>query len=120
MEDLFSVPHLGFAAQTGLKAFGSDVYNAHPCAESSTRPKASRGRFHRGAVIRSAVIHGRTLYVRMEHRARLGGLIKGREVLGPRQAYPCRTYRFRLSSRHGRLVLRARRDHALEQRALRF
>jgi hypothetical protein len=28
IEDIFALPHLGFAAQPGLKAFGSDVYNA--------------------------------------------------------------------------------------------
>jgi hypothetical protein len=27
IEDLFALPHLGFAAQPGLKAFGADVYN---------------------------------------------------------------------------------------------
>ncbi len=28
VEDLFALPHLGFAGQPGLKAFGADVYNA--------------------------------------------------------------------------------------------
>jgi len=28
IEDLFALPHLGFAAQPGLKSFGADVYNA--------------------------------------------------------------------------------------------
>jgi hypothetical protein len=28
IEDIFALPHLGFAAQPGLKAFGADVYNA--------------------------------------------------------------------------------------------
>jgi len=28
IEDLFALPHLGFAAQSGLKPFGADVYNA--------------------------------------------------------------------------------------------
>ena len=30
IEDLFGLDHLGFAGQAGLKAFGSDVYNAGP------------------------------------------------------------------------------------------
>jgi hypothetical protein len=29
LEDLFGLDHLGYAAQTGLKPFGEDVYNAH-------------------------------------------------------------------------------------------
>lgn len=30
LEDLFTLPHLGYAAQEGLKPFGPDVYTAHP------------------------------------------------------------------------------------------
>ena len=30
LEDLFGLDHLGYAAQSGLKAFGDDVYNAPP------------------------------------------------------------------------------------------
>jgi hypothetical protein len=119
-EDLFGLSHLGYAAKADLKPFGSDVYNAPRCAESSSRPTPSHGRFRRGQIIKSAAIHGHTLYVRMQHRARVGGLINGHNVLGIRQTYPCRLYRFHISPSHGTLVLRARRDHALEQRTLRF
>ncbi len=30
IEDLFRLNHLGYAGQTGLVAFGSDVYNCYP------------------------------------------------------------------------------------------
>jgi phospholipase C len=40
IEDLFALPHLGFAAQPGLKPFGSDVYNAQwtPVRGRPSRP----------------------------------------------------------------------------------
>jgi hypothetical protein len=39
IEDLFALPHLGFAAQPGLKPFGADVYNAQ---WTPTRGRPSR------------------------------------------------------------------------------
>ena len=40
IEDLFALPHLGFAAQPGLKPFGADVYNAQwtPVRGRPSRP----------------------------------------------------------------------------------
>jgi phospholipase C len=40
IEDLFALPHLGFAAQPGLKPFGADVYNAQaiPVRRRPSRP----------------------------------------------------------------------------------
>jgi phospholipase C len=40
IEDIFALPHLGFAAQPGLKPFGADVYNAPwtPVRGRSSRP----------------------------------------------------------------------------------
>lgn len=119
-EDLFGLSHLGYAAQTGLKPFGSDVYNAPRCGEPAARPVSRGGRFSRGTLIASARVRGRTLTVKMRRRARVGGLIGGRNVLRIRQTYPCRTYTYKLPVAHGKIVLRARRNHALEQRALRF
>jgi hypothetical protein len=34
VEDIFGLPHLAFAAQDGLKPFGSDVFNASPSGSS--------------------------------------------------------------------------------------
>jgi len=119
VEDIFGLPHLGYAARADLKPFGSDVYNAPSCAETRGLPVAHRGRYRRGALILSARVSGRTLTVRMRHSARLGALLRRREVLGPRPVRPCRTYRFRLPAGHGRLDLRARRG-ALERRVIRF
>jgi Phosphoesterase family len=36
MEDIFGLPHLGYAAQEGLAAFGPDIFTAMP-------PAAGRG-----------------------------------------------------------------------------
>ena len=36
LEDIFGLPHLGFAAADGLQAFGGDVFNAAPAAPSTT------------------------------------------------------------------------------------
>jgi hypothetical protein len=36
IEDLFGLPHLGYAGQAGLKAFGDDVYNGTPSAATTT------------------------------------------------------------------------------------
>jgi phospholipase C len=40
VEDIFALPHLGFAAQPGLKPFGADVYNAQwtPVRGRPSRP----------------------------------------------------------------------------------
>ncbi len=119
VEDIFGLSHLGYAARPELKAFGADVYNAKPCTETRERPIAHHGLYRRGALILSARVSGRTLTVRMRHTARLGAIIRRREVLGPHRALPCRTYRFTLPRRHGTLQLRARRG-ALERRMIRF
>jgi hypothetical protein len=37
MEDLFGLSHLGYAAQSGLSAFGSDVYNGSGCTDFGLR-----------------------------------------------------------------------------------
>jgi hypothetical protein len=118
VEDTFRLSHLGYAAQTGLKPFGSDVYNA--CYESPAKPVSHHGRFSRGAVIASAAIHHRVLSVKMAHPAKLDGLLGGHRVLGARKALTCKTYKFKLKPRHGTLTLRASRDHAREQRVLHF
>jgi phospholipase C len=40
IEDIFALPHLGFAAQPGLKPFGADVFNAQwtPIRRRASRP----------------------------------------------------------------------------------
>lgn len=38
IEDLFALPHLGLAAQPGLRPFGADVYNAPPMRGRASRP----------------------------------------------------------------------------------
>lgn len=50
LEDLFGVPHLGFAAAAGLRPFGSDVFNASGAAPTTT-----------AAVTTTAPRSGRTL-----------------------------------------------------------
>jgi hypothetical protein len=118
VENTFHLGYLGYAGRPGLKAFGSDVYNA--CYESPAKPVSHHGRFSRGTVIASAAIHSRVLSVKMAHPAKLDGLLHSRRVLGARNAQVCRTYKFNLKPRHGTLTLRASRDHAREQRVLHF
>jgi hypothetical protein len=118
VEDTFHLGHLGYAGQPGLRAFGSDVYNA--CYESPAKPVSHNGRFSRGAVIASAAIHNHVLSVKMAHPAKLDGLIHHHRVLGAHSAQVCRTYKFTLKAKHGTLTLRASRDHAREQRVLHF
>jgi hypothetical protein len=40
LEDLFGVPHLGFAAAAGLRPFGADVFNASGTAPITSAPTA--------------------------------------------------------------------------------
>ncbi len=120
VEDIFGLSHLGYAARPELKAFGADVYNAKPCTETGDLGPIDRhGRFARGALILSARVSGRTLTVRMRHSARLGALLRGREVLGPRRVLACRTYRFTLPRIRGTLEIRARRS-GVERRLIRL
>ena len=37
IEDWFGLPHLGYAGQKGLRAFGADVFNREP-ATDQTKP----------------------------------------------------------------------------------
>ncbi|MFL5886762.1 MAG: alkaline phosphatase family protein [Thermoleophilaceae bacterium] len=64
VEDVFGLPHLAFAAQDGLKPFGSDVFNAPaipsttgggPGAPGGTTTRSSRIRIRVGGVPRRCV-----------------------------------------------------------------
>jgi phospholipase C len=46
VEDLFGLPHLGYAGAAGLQPFGSDVFNATPQSPAATPPRAKHKRRH--------------------------------------------------------------------------
>jgi hypothetical protein len=137
LEDVFGLPHLGFAARDDLRAFGDDVYTGHPqagagptaapCAPGAP-PAARRRRFPRGAFIASARVRrtGRRarLEVRMTRGARL--TIRARRVhhrarrVGPRSGRACGAYTVRLPGRHGVVTVAASRKAGSERRRLRY
>jgi hypothetical protein len=50
-EDLFGVPHLGFAAAAGLRPFGTDVFNASGATPATTAAVTATTAPHRGRTI---------------------------------------------------------------------
>jgi hypothetical protein len=137
VEDIFGLPHLGYAARSDLSAFGSDLYNGlgpsvigPSCAEAAL-PPPRRGVYLRGALIASARIvrtrgrarlelvfrHGASLDVRETRRVR--GRKRTRR-LGLRSVGACRTYSRTLSRGHGRVSLTARSGGGRETRSLAF
>jgi hypothetical protein len=47
IEDIFGLDHLGFAAASGLKAFGTDVYNRSPSSAMATASQTEQRRHHK-------------------------------------------------------------------------
>jgi phosphatidylinositol-3-phosphatase len=86
IENLFGVGHLGFAAQSGLRAFGAEIFNQTPRLQLKVRPRTLR--------------RGRTRVLRIE---------AGRQVrIRVRGACGRRT---RTTDTRGRLRLRVRPRH---------
>jgi len=139
-EDLFGLPHLGYAGASDLSSLGDDVFNgpapsvgpivpAGPTRRSCPSPPlARRGRLRRGALISRVRVVGagvrRTLSFTLAHRARVTLIlrprrgrahrVRGRDLAG------CRTYRVRLRARRGtRIVMSASFGRATERRTLR-
>ena len=107
IEDIFGLPHLGYAAQPGLAAFGSDVLS--PTRFAAPRAPARRCRSsRRGKPIRALRLRGNLLSFRTRRRARVtirsrlrdGRLVRRRR---PRRVRACRIYQLRLP----RTVVRA-------------
>ena len=138
VEDLFGVSHLGYAAATGLQAFGADVYNApgaatgpSPSAPTSSGcrarvlPAGAHGRLRRGTLIARLALRrsrGRaTLVLSFTRSARLHVSVRARartRRLPARRVVACRSYRVRLPAGHGRVLVTATVRGASEQRRL--
>jgi phosphatidylinositol-3-phosphatase len=122
IEDLFRLGHLGYAAQAGLRPFGSDVYSLKadpvpPPAPAGCHSRSLRGmprRLAHGTLVRRlhATRHGRRVTVRFRatHRAKVTVRRGHRHrTVGVRA---CRSYRVRLRGGHGarvRVIARAGR-----------
>jgi hypothetical protein len=143
IEDVFGLPHLGYAGQDGLKPFGSDVFQARGSGggggsggsqggcPASSPPRATGGKLKRGSLVtRAKLTRARRggparleLVVNRSASLRLtadpAGRARSRRV-GPRRLAACRTYRIRLPGRHGRASLTAKIAGGAERRALRY
>jgi len=145
VEDLFALPHLGYAGQDGLRAFGDDVFSARAAAPTPPGPagaptpsprgcvssrvgRSSHGRLRRGALIGQARLvraRGRVvLALSTVHAARLHltvGLSGGRSVrVRVMHLRACRTYRLTLPAHATRVLLSASVRGGHERRRLRL
>ncbi len=123
VEDLFGLPHLGYAGQQGLKPFGSDVFNAAAvgasCAETPL-PAPRKRVYPRSSFIAGAAVRGRTLVVTARRVGNLRVSFKGRRVIAPPQLANCLTVRIALPSGHGRLRVALGDAGGAERRSLRL
>jgi phosphatidylinositol-3-phosphatase len=137
VQALFGLGPLGYSGQSGLRAFGSDVYNgagpvnASPatCAPPKL-PAAKRGRLPKGSVFsRLRVIRrkGRSPHigVRLVRPAKLSATItnttrKRRTTFTVSRLKGCREYQFGLHYPHGRIALRGIVGKASERRTIPF
>ncbi len=104
MEDLFGLSHLGYAGRTGLKPFGSEVYNQTP----ALRIKTSRKRL--------PLRRRRTLRIRTNAPARV--YFGGRCRRKPRSTDASGLLRIRVRARHrGRCRILAKRPAWQKARA---
>jgi hypothetical protein len=132
VEDLFGLPHLGYAAQEGLVAFGDDVYAApapasppapipapapQPAVAESRRPAAAcrPARPRRGRLVARVVAHGRRIVV----VPRVNGLLvvrAGRRTITRRRVRACRAYSIRVPAAAPRRVVVTVRAGGIAQR----
>jgi phospholipase C len=123
VEDMFGLDHLGYAAQSGLRAFGPDVFNGPRCFNLPLPAPFGDGEYARGTLVAAAGVRGRTLTVRLAHDARLRiTATSGRssQRLSLTRGSACRSYRVRLPFAHGAVALRAAAGSGLERRSLRY
>jgi hypothetical protein len=100
IEDLFGFPHLGYAAQEGLKPFGDDVFNATaPQAPPTPNPVCRPARD--GPAVEGMRLRGRLLsfFARRSGRAAVRAALRGGErrlMASPRRLVGCRLYQLKL------------------------
>src|SRR4051794_32694377 len=134
IEDIFGLGHLGYAGQSGLKAFGSDVFGAAPTldltgpatsrAPCTLRPLRARGgRVAIGSVISSVGVIRRkgrrpVLSITTSRRARLYVRETGRRRAHAIRAHRCAAVRVTLRRAHGRASVTASVRRGAERRAV--
>lgn len=140
VEDLFGLPHLGYAGQAGLRPFGADVYSRIPATAPALPTPATAPatgghcrstriahRPRRLPVVmmlaRLRVVHtsrGRALLLfTARHGARVRVRIPGQRTLS-RRVRACRAYRIALPVRRGHATVTASTAHHVARRRLRL
>jgi hypothetical protein len=125
-EDLFGLPHLGYAAIPGARALGADLFTCF-----APPPRATHGRLPRGSEIKSAAIQRFSarrpaLEIKLWRAGRItvrvprAGRRRGRLVVLGRRRGPCQPLVVRLPYLHGRAVITARAFGGVERRTLSF
>ena len=136
VEDLFGVGHLGYAAQSGLKAFGSDVFGATETVDLSSsnaspapcraRPlNARNGRLSPGTLLTGLRVQrrkGRTpvLVITSSRQANLYVRQTGRKRARALKARRCGAVRVGLARRHGQASITASVRQGAERRTVIF
>lgn len=128
IEDLFGLGHLGYAAQTGLRAFGKDLFTCY----RPSHPRPHRGQLPRGSEIKLAQIgRGTARYPMAEVKLWFGGQLKVAVVVPGHGAKklrqvasthlnPCQLAKVKLPYKHGTAILTARAFGGVERRTLKF
>jgi hypothetical protein len=139
VEDIFGLPHLGYAAANGLVPLGPDVFSSR--RSTTTTPTvaqvagctssplgAVRGRVKGGTLIKSSTVIRRVggkpaLDLSFAHAARLRiGVVSAGHVrrLASRRVRPCNGYLIALPTRHGRANVTATAGRVWELQTVRY
>jgi len=127
VENIFGLPHLGFAAQSGLVAFGPDLFTCY----TPHTPRAHRGRLPLHSEIKLAVIGEgtagrRVLDLKLWHlgRVTVRVLLRGHHsastIVRGRSLAPCQLLLQRLPRGHGTVTVSARAFGGVERRTLSY
>src|SRR4051794_10907795 len=136
VEDLFGLGHLGYAGQSGLKPFGSDVFgatetvdltssNASP-APCTLRPlnarsrRLSPGTLLTGLRVQRRKGHNPVLVITTSRRANLYVRQTGRKRARALKARRCASVRVGLARKHGRARITASVRQGAERRTVIF
>ena len=84
VEDLFGLARLGYAGQSGLASFGTDVYNGSGCMAATSGPFVS-GLSVKGRKVSFSTLRTGRVRIRVKRAGKLS-------FLGPQQFAACRSY----------------------------
>jgi phosphatidylinositol-3-phosphatase len=129
VEDLFGLGHLGFAAQSGLRALGSDVFTCY----APNRPRVRHHRLPRRSELKLVTIgqgtaprprveiklwHPGSVTVKVTPRGRKRK--RQRTLVRGKRLGACQLLKVRLPRGHGRVLVKVRAFGGFERRTLRF